>query len=55
MNLEYNIKVFKDGNMWCALLGSNLQEGIAGFGGSAAWAIEDLAQNLECRRLEYDE
>lgn len=27
-------RVFPDGNMWCALYGENLQEGVAGFGKS---------------------
>jgi len=27
-----NAKVSKDGNLYCCLLGDNLQEGIAGFG-----------------------
>jgi len=33
----------KDGNMWCALFGENLQEGVAGFGetpGHAMWAFD---------------
>lgn len=33
----------KDGNMWCALLGDNLQEGVAGFGprpADAMWAFD---------------
>lgn len=30
--LIYKPKLFKDGDMWCALLGENLQEGVAGFG-----------------------
>lgn len=25
-------RVFQDGNMWCVLLGENLQEGVAAFG-----------------------
>jgi len=29
----------KDGNMWCALLGDNLQEGVAGFGDTPAKAM----------------
>ena len=29
----------KDGNMWCALLGDNLQEGVAGFGETPAKAM----------------
>ena len=33
----------KDGNMWCALFGENLQEGVAGFGprpADAMWAFD---------------
>jgi hypothetical protein len=36
-------RLFSDGNMWCALYGENLQEGLAGFGTSpakAAWAFD---------------
>lgn len=29
----------KDGNMWCALFGANLQEGVAGFGDTPARAM----------------
>lgn len=29
----------KDGNMWCALHGGNLQEGVAGFGETPAKAL----------------
>ena len=28
----YGPKLSKDGDQWCALLGENLQEGVAGFG-----------------------
>lgn len=28
----YSPKVFKDGDMFCALYGANLMEGVAGFG-----------------------
>lgn len=31
-HILYRPTLAKDGNMWCALLGENLQEGIAGFG-----------------------
>lgn len=33
----------KDGDMWCALFGENLQEGVAGFGetpAKAMWAFD---------------
>ena len=48
---EYNLfallkpKLVKDGDSWCCLYGSNLQEGIAGFGESPYKAI--LAWNRE--------
>lgn len=29
----------RDGNMWCALFGENLQEGVAGFGETPAKAM----------------
>lgn len=35
----YGLVPFKDGNQWCVLLGSNLQEGIAGFGNTPQQAI----------------
>lgn len=36
------IKVTKDGSEWCALIGENLQTGIAGFGITPAGALMDL-------------
>lgn len=33
-----------DGNQWCALYGENLQDGIAGFGDTAADAMRDFDQ-----------
>lgn len=35
-------KVFPDGNMWCALYGDNLQDGVAGFGDSPELAASDF-------------
>lgn len=35
-------KVFLDGNMWCAMHGVNLHEGIAGFGATPEEAIQDF-------------
>ena len=34
-----------DGDMWCALYGANLQDGVAGFGSSPAVAMEDFDRN----------
>lgn len=36
------VQVFKDGDQWCALLGSNLQEGTAGLGDTPADALRQL-------------
>ena len=35
-------RVFIDGNMWCALYGENLQDGVAGFGKSPEDAEADF-------------
>lgn len=35
-------RVFIDGDMWCALYGENLQDGVAGFGKSVADAMADF-------------
>lgn len=34
-----------DGNMWCALYGDNLQDGVAGFGPSPEAAMADFDTN----------
>ncbi|MGO3930844.1 hypothetical protein NP284_21335 [Rhodopseudomonas pseudopalustris] len=34
--------LFPDGDMWCALYGENLQEGVAGFGATPAAAMEQF-------------
>ena len=41
----YKPRVFPDGNMWCALYGENIQEGVAGFGKSPALAMKDFDDN----------
>lgn len=33
-------RIFPDGDMWCALYGDNLQEGVAGFGVTPATACK---------------
>ena len=40
------IEISLDGTAYCALLGSNLQEGTAGFGSTLPEALEDLASQL---------
>lgn len=41
----YKPRAFPDGNMWCALYGENIQEGVAGFGKSPALAMQDFDDN----------
>ena len=38
----YRPRLSIDGNMWCALYGENLQDGVAGFGASPALAFADF-------------
>ena len=42
-----NIKVFKDGNMWCALIDKDLESIISGFGITPVDAIKDLCDSLK--------
>jgi hypothetical protein len=39
-------KLFIEGNQWCALYGENIQDGVAGFGDSAAHALEDFDSQM---------
>jgi len=38
----YKPRLFIDGSDWCALYGENLQDGVAGFGGSPAEAMHSF-------------
>ena len=40
----FNPTLSADGDMWCALLGENLQEGVAGFGKTPAEAMTAFDQ-----------
>ena len=35
-------KIYPDGDVWCVLLGDNIQDGICGFGASPYLAIRDF-------------
>lgn len=37
--------VYPDGNIWCALYGENLQDGVAGFGKTPEAACADFDRN----------
>jgi hypothetical protein len=39
-HILYKAALSKDGNQWCWLYGSNLQEGVAGFGDTPALAAK---------------
>lgn len=43
-----------DGDMWCALLGENLQEGVAGFGDTPQEALEKLISNHEFQNWNWN-
>jgi hypothetical protein len=38
-------RLFIDGDMWCALYGENLQDGVAGFGETPDLAAKDFDKN----------
>lgn len=40
------ITIEQDGNQWCALLGPDLQEGVAGFGDTPKEALLQLCESL---------
>ena len=44
---ERLIRVFRDGDQWYALVGENIQEGLAGFGATIAEALRMLANEWE--------
>lgn len=44
--IEFTIKLFIDGDQWCAMTGEDLMEGVAGFGDTQEDAMYDLALNL---------
>jgi predicted RNase H-like HicB family nuclease len=50
-NVSYNdreipIRVYKDGDDWCAIVGLNIQEGVASFGKTISEAVSRLAHKI---------
>jgi len=45
----YRPRIAIDGNMWGAVYGDNIQEGVAGFGESPALAMADFDKNWNAR------
>jgi len=41
-----NIKLYRDGDQWCALVGDNIQSGLVGFGDSPIAALSRLLLEL---------
>ncbi len=50
-SVVFKPKLFPDGNMWCALFGDDLQNGVAGFGETPSLAMYDFDKNWRERRL----
>ena len=48
MSKSDEIRIFPDGNMWCALIGPDLQEGVAGFGTTPEQALHTLIEASKC-------
>lgn len=46
-NIIYQVFIAKDGNLWCALIGRDLQNGISGFGETIQEALRDLANKIQ--------
>jgi len=46
---SFKLKPFKDGDMWCVLLGENIQEGICGFGETPLKAILNFNHQFNCK------
>jgi hypothetical protein len=46
-----NIKLYKDGDSWCALVGENMQEGTSGWGDSPWLALDDLTKQLRLKGI----
>ncbi len=55
MSPEGTVRVFKDGDMWCALIGADLQEGVAGFGHTPAHALSELGRVLATTQSPWPE
>ncbi len=50
----YKPKVYLDGDVWCALYGENIQEGVVGFGESPSKAMYNFDENW-CKEIPKQE
>jgi hypothetical protein len=46
-NIIYQVHLGIDGNIWCALVGRNIQDGITGFGTTIQEALRELANTID--------
>lgn len=53
--LVHKVKVFQDGSSWCAMIGENLAEGFAGFGGDIPEALTNLASDVKAAQNQFSE
>lgn len=44
---QSSLKISRDGNQYCVLMGDNLQEGVAGFGKTLLKALHNFDCNIE--------
>ena len=51
IDYENPIRLFPDGDQWCALYGPDLQEGRGGFGDTPEDAIADLQKSITLPNL----
>lgn len=49
---DLTVRIFMDGDMWCALAGQNIQEGTVGFGPSPALAVAEFLKVLDAEDSE---
>lgn len=49
------VKLYKDGNAWCALAGENIQDGVCGFGESPLAALCDFMACFDTQTLTLKE
>ena len=48
-------KIYPDGNIWCALYGEDLQNGICGFGNTPDDACADFDKNFQNQTMEFND
>ena len=44
---QQSLKISRDGNQFCVLLGENLHDGVAGFGNTLMDAMHDFDRNMQ--------